>query len=342
MSNRTKGKKINRKAIIGIVVAVVVLAMAVTAINIFENRLSGNDSNEESRETVNIGGFDCYKKQNVETYLFMGVDSVAGADTTESDSDNSIQCDSVILLVIDRVDNTYATLHLDRDAIVSIDITDEDGNIRGENNMQLALAYAYGDGKNQSCQLTKNAVSRLLYDQRIDGYISLSMDSISVINNLVGGVDINVSDDFRDGSGLVKGQTVHLTDKQAESFVRGRKSVGNGTNENRMKRQEAYLDAIYPQLVKKCESDNSFVTNAIDRLDKYMVTDMSNSDFSRIAKALVKDEKVNPIDVKYTRKINKSTGYAEVIYDQESLDRAIIKLFYEPVEEWYFEDEEDD
>lgn len=73
-----------------------------------------------------------------------------------------------------------------------------------------------------------------------------------------------------------------------------------------------------------------------------MVTDMSNSDFSRIAKALVKDEKVNPIDIKYTRKINKSTGYAEVIYDQESLDRAIIKLFYEPVEEWYFEDEEDD
>ena len=67
---------------------------------------------------------------------------------------------------------------------------------------------------------------------------------------------------------------------------------------------------------------------------------MTNSDFSRIAKAVSSNEKLKDIDIKYTRTINKSTGYAEVVYDQDSLDEAVIRLFYDPVEEWYFEDTE--
>lgn len=338
--NEGNKKKLNRKAIVAAAAAVIVLAAIVLAMNYMENRPTGAAEGEESRELVNIGGFDCYKKQNVETYLLLGVDSVEGADTTETDSDSSIQCDTVILLVIDRADNTYATLHLDRDAMAVIDIPDEDGNKLGENNMQLALAYAYGDGKEESCELAETAVSRMLHDQRIDGYAALRMDSIGVINNLVGGVDVTVPDSFADGSGLVKGQRVHLTDKQAEAFVRGRKSVGDGSNENRMRRQQAYLDALYPQLINKIETSSSFVNDAVSRLDKYMVTDMTNSDFSRIAKAVSSNEKLKDIDIKYTRTINKSTGYAEVVYDQDSLDEAVIRLFYDPVEEWYFEDTE--
>ena len=129
--NEGNKKKLNRKAIVAAAAAVIVLAAIVLAMNYMENRPTGAAEGEESRELVNIGGFDCYKKQNVETYLLLGVDSVEGADTTETDSDSSIQCDTVILLVIDRADNTYATLHLDRDAMAVIDIPDEDGNKLG-------------------------------------------------------------------------------------------------------------------------------------------------------------------------------------------------------------------
>ena len=135
----------------------------------------------------------------------------------------------MILLVIDRVNKNFAILPLDRDAMVSLEIPDEDGNILGENTMQLALAYAYGDGKEQSCELAEDAVSGLLHDQRIDGYVSLSMDAIGAVNHLVGGVDVTVTDDFAGESGLASGQTVHLSDAQAETFVRGRKSVGDGS-----------------------------------------------------------------------------------------------------------------
>ena len=185
-----------------------------------------------------IDGEECYKKQNIETYLFLGVDAAGDSRNTKQKKNQSVQCDSVILLVIDRVNKTFAILPLDRDAMVSLEIPDEDGNILGENTMQLALAYAYGDGKEQSCELAEDAVSGLLHDQRIDGYVSLSMDAIGAVNHLVGGVDVTVTDDFAGESGLASGQTVHLSDAQAETFVRGRKSVGDGTNENRMNRQQ--------------------------------------------------------------------------------------------------------
>ena len=44
--------------------------------------------------------------------------------------------------------------------------------------------------------------------------------------------------------------------------------------------------------------------------------------------------KMNVSDIKYSRTINKDTGYAEVEYDEGSLESVIKKLFYEPVEEW--------
>ena len=48
----------------------------------------------------------------------------------------------------------------------------------------------------------------------------------------------------------------------------------------------------------------------------------------------MKNQKINVSDIKYSRTINKDTGYAEVEYDEGSLESVIKKLFYEPVEEW--------
>ena len=130
-------------------------------------------------------------------------------------------------LVIDRVNKNFAILPLDRDAMVSLEIPDEDGNILGENTMQLALAYAYGDGKEQSCELAEDAVSGLLHDQRIDGYVSLSMDAIGTVNHLVGGVDVTVTDDFAGESGwqAVRPYTCRMLRRKplcADEVCRGR------------------------------------------------------------------------------------------------------------------------
>lgn len=332
MNNRNRKAKLNKKSMAMIAAAFLIILAVAALMYYMDHRTTGTDEGS-SKKVYTIDGEECYKKQNIETYLFLGVDST-NDDKNAKKKEQSVQCDSVILLVIDRVNKTFATLPLDRDAMVSLEIPDEDGNILGENTMQLALAYAYGDGKEQSCELAEDAVSGLLHDQRIDGYVSLSMDAIGAVNHLVGGVDVTVTDDFAGESGLASGQTVHLSDAQAETFVRGRKTVGDGTNENRMSRQQTYIEALYPAVIDHAKQDNNFVSNARKKLDKYMVTNMTDSDFSKIIEALSSDKKMNLPDIKYSRTVNKDTGYAEVEYDEDSLESVIKKLFYEPVEEW--------
>ena len=189
MNDRNRKVKLNKKSMVMIGVAFLIV-LAVAALMYYMDHRSTGTSEGSGKKVYTIDGEECYKKQNIETYLFLGVDAAGDSRNTKQKKNQSVQCDSVILLVIDRVNKNFAILPLDRDAMVSLEIPDEDGNILGENTMQLALAYAYGDGKEQTCELAEDEVSGLLHDQRIDGYVSLSMDAIGAVNHLVGGVDV--------------------------------------------------------------------------------------------------------------------------------------------------------
>lgn len=319
-----------KRNIIILAVAAVIVIAAVAGIYLIENYKSDTVT-DSSKDIYNIEGVECTKKQNVETYLILGTDKNDDAD------DKLVRADTVMLLAIDRKESTYALLPLDRDAMVTYEIADESGEIIGEATSQLALAYTSGRDDEEGCEITENAVSKLMGGQFINGYVAVNMDSIGKINNILGGVDVTVEDDFDDGSGLVKGQTVHLSDKQAEEFVRGRKGVGDGTNENRMERQKAYIDGALNALKQKSIEDNSFVSTAMDELKDNIVTDMTNAQFTKIGNILEGDSRTDVPDIKYTRTVNSETGLAEVEYDNVTLNYAIISLFYNPVEDWYFE-----
>lgn len=330
MFKKNEGDDKHRKNIAILAVSAGILIAAVIGMFIYD-RMSSSDVVDSSKDTYNIEGVECTKKQNVETYLIMGTD-----DRNVNDTD-TVQSDTNLLLVIDRKEETYAILPLDRDAMVTYEVTDENGEVIGDTTSQLALAYAVGGDDETGCELTCGAVSRLFGDQFINGYVAINMDQIGTINNILGGVDVTIEDDFGDGSEFAPGQTVHLTDEQAEAFVRGRKGVGDGTNENRMKRQEAYLDGALNVFKEKCLEDSGFAADAVDKMKDCMVTDMTNAQFSKIGKILEGDKRLEVPEIKYTRTVNQQTGFAEVTYDNVTLNYAMISLFYNPVEEWYFQ-----
>lgn len=322
-----KGNK--KRNIVILVVAAVIVVAAVAGIYLMENHKTDTVT-DSSRDIHNIEGVECTKKQNVETYLILGTDRNNDSD------DNLVRADTIMLLAIDRREESYSLLPLDRDAMVTYEITDESGEVLGEATSQLALIYTAGRDDEEGCEMTVNAVSKLMGGQFINGYAAVNMDSIGKINNILGGVDVTVEDDFGDGSGLSKGQTVHLNDKQAEEFVRGRKGVGDGTNENRMKRQQAYLDGAINAFKAKSLEDNAFIDSAMDEMKDCIVTDMTNAQFTKIGNILKGNSRTDVPNIKYTRTVNEETGLAEVRYDQVTLNYAIISLFYNPVEEWYF------
>lgn len=100
-------------------------------------------------------------KQQVEAYLLMGID-VTGPVTSRPGNYNGGQADAQFLLVLDNEAQTWQMLRLNRDSMVDVPVLDLRGDVIGYERQQLALAHAYGDGTNNSCRNTVDAVSRLL------------------------------------------------------------------------------------------------------------------------------------------------------------------------------------
>lgn len=51
---------------------------------------------------------------------------------------------------------------------------------------QIAIQHGYGDGKELSCELTRDAVSSLLYELPIHGYAAVNMAAIPELNDALG------------------------------------------------------------------------------------------------------------------------------------------------------------
>jgi hypothetical protein len=109
-------------------------------------------------------------------------------------------------------------------------------------------------------------------------------------------------------------------------------SVGDGTNESRMRRQDAYIDGLKAQMLEKIEATPSFAFDLFDALDPYMVTDTSKKEFGRIVNALVMYEAQDEVKLEGTVGTDE-LEFATLELDRDSLNQSVIDLFYTRVED---------
>ena len=183
-----------------------------------------------------------------------------GKSTTTLNLAYSIAEAGKLVLVIEadmRMPTYTKRLHmLNRDTMTKIQILGVRGDVAGTFTGQLALAHTYGSGERDSCLNTTEAVSNLLYGVGIDHYISITMDGVAILNDLVGGVEVEVMDDFSSiDSTLVQGETVTLMGNHALTYVRTRGGLEDSSNLHRMERQRQYLIALQKKLTEKANSD---------------------------------------------------------------------------------------
>ena len=324
-----------------IIPLVVISAVLVTA-GIFALQQADNAEivyDEEARakeaavlsETVDVGGIACRPKRNIRSYLIMGIDDTA------AQGDGYVmggQCDVLNLLVVDHTNMTYQYLPINRNTICDVRWYDVDGNDMGTSEIQIAFAHAVGDGGAFSCENAVEAVSNYLGGVKIQSYIALDIASIATINRLVGGVTVTIEDDFSaTDPSLVKGETITLTDEQAETFVRARMSMADdSSNEARMRRQQVYLDALRTQMLEKARADAEYALSVYDALEREMVTNMNGKAFSRLVNGLTKCENQGPVEI--TGAIGEDDlGYATFIADKDSVRDAAIALYYRRLNE---------
>lgn len=329
MSSKTK-----KTMLLVILIAAVVVTAASVFWYLFQNvSISGGKETETEEENQTDTGNDTdsifyqgkeyeYNK-NLTNILFMGIDKDSEVSVSNM-TGTSGQADCLMVISLDKSSETARILQISRDTMTDVDLFDESGRYYTTVQAQIATQYAYGNGVKSSCFATKKTVSELLYDLPIDGYLSLNLTAISVLNDALGGVTLTVPEDYTDiDPAFVKGSTITLTGEQAEKYVRKRDVTVFGSNNGRMQRQIQYIPALIQKIREQAGSGGDYYKLVEPVLEPYMATDLSADQFNRLGRYTYQEDQTE-----YLEGEMKEGEHDEFYPDEEKLQELLIKMFY--------------
>ena len=273
---------------------------------------------------------ETYKyNDHLSNYLFLGIDTRETVDTYQSQVDAG-QADAIFLVSMDRATEKIKVLFLPRDSMTRIEVFNPYGQSLGETTDHLNIQYAFGDGKEKSCELMKTAVSNMLDGLPIQGYCSMNMDGISVITDFVGGIQLTIPDDSLADVNpeYKKGAVVDITGETAEQFVRYRDIDKTQSALVRQERQKTFLQALVQKAQEKAGEDAGFVTGLYDSVKSYTVTNMGNDIFAKLLAASqngITDTETVPGEGTH------GENFDEYHIDEDALSDLIISMFYEKI-----------
>lgn len=272
--------------------------------------------------------------EDIMTFLCMGVDARNGV-TKEKIPGKGGQADALLLIVANPHIKQLQVININRDSIADIELYDTDGGYAGTEKKQIALQYAYGDGRVGSCELMEEAVSNLFYGIPIHGYVALDMESIPTINDSVGGVEVTMLEDMtKYKSGWNKDTKVLLKGSDALLYIREREDESKelGSNLKRIERQKQYLALFVNKLKTKTKEDLTFPITLYGKVQKHMVTSFSVDEITYLAGTLLGyDFSVNDV-ISIKGEMGMGEINEEFYVDEEMLRTLIIETFYEKVQ----------
>ena len=293
------------------------------------NDLANADSDADIEESasgteITVDGKTYVYNTDIRNVLFLGVDKKDEIMETQEYAGRGGQADCIILLSLNTKEKTATMLNISRDSITDVDVYDMSGDYVGTEKMQLALQYAYGDGEKRSCWLMKKAVANLLNDIPIHGYLALNIDGISVINDVLGGVEITVPEDYTSiDEAFVQGTTLKLSGSQAEKYVRYRDIHEFGSNNGRMERQNQFLRALVSLLKEKISGNSALVDTLFNAGKPYMTTDLTAEQMEEYASYTLDDTYI-----KVPGDTQEGESHDEYVVDEKKLSDVLIKMLY--------------
>ena len=317
-SHRGQEKKLR-----GLLLIVLVLIVGFLLLHRWEAANSQTGASGQEEDYLRVRYNDRWYRENpdLETFLLMGLDDF-------SDGGKGVQqADFLLLLVVDREKNICTPLHLNRDTMTQMSVLNVFGEGYDTKIQQLALSHSYGSGREDSCRNTVRTVSDLLYGIHIDHYISVTMEAVGVLNDLLGGVSVHVTDDFsRVDPAIRQGEDVTLHGEQALHFVRARSEMDEPTNLARMERQRVYVRALQEKLMERLETDENFGLKVMMKLSEYMVSDCTVEKMAQ----MLEDYTVYRIaDIQTTKgEALEGAEFMEFYLDEAALQQQAIKLFF--------------
>ncbi len=316
-----------RQLVFFCIILILVLVTIFSGLRILESTVFRKDTVQEDpyvSKTVMRDGVAYFPRQDIKVMMVLGIDETGPVKDSGS-YNNTGEADMVALLIFDEKNEKCDVLCLNRDTMLEMPVLGLGGKQAGTKVGQLALSHTYGSGLEDSCENTRKTVSDFLYGITIDYYIAMNMDAIAIVNDAVGGVKVNVTEDFSDVDPSITLGEMTLMGEQALNYVRVRKDVGDQKNISRMQRQQEYIQGFLTSFRQANQSD-TFVLETYEALSDYIVTDCSatvlTSTISRYADytlgEIVTPEGENVMGEKYY----------EFYADEQKLDELILRLLY--------------
>ena len=282
MENVADKKAARVRGLILLIVGALILAGFLIWLNQRENDQYREQRDQMSEgfgtlKTIQWEGSTYREKPAVTTLLVAGVDREGTITETNTNSyRDGGQADFLMLLSIDHTDKKIYRLQIDRDTMTEVDILGVFGNEVGTRILQICLAHSFGATPHDNAKYTVRAVQNLLGGLEIDGYYMVDYTSVPILNDALGGVTVEIAFDMTAvHPGWTAGSTVTLRGQEAEEFVRARKTVGSGTNEERMIRQNEFMTKAIAQMNHKLSEDLKFGDELLTALKDVSVTNFT-------------------------------------------------------------------
>lgn len=356
-SGTSKKKKNKPLKVFGIIAAVIISILVIVAVTLvvlmFKGQRSAVGGNKDAAsaievpseaevETVNtdsdINTYVYYNgkkykyNDKVTTILFAGIDK--HADEQYGTYGTAGQADCIIVAALNTETGKYKLMAVSRDTMVDVNVMNPKGEFTGTEKQQVCLAYAYGDGKKTSCENLKRSVSRIMFGIPINAYAAIDLDAIPILNDGIGGVEVDVIEDLshRDPA-LTLGAHVLLQGDQAEIFVRTRDVKGDENQNNlRMERQKEYLTGFIKKTLSLTKQDIKTPLNLYNSSKDYTVTDIDAAMITYYTSVFLKTGfSADDNFVKLPGTTTHSEEYAEYYIDNTALFELVLDTYYTEV-----------
>ncbi len=283
-------------------------------------------------KTIQYNGKTYKYNEDVIFIAFMGVDKDT-LDTVEGVEYSAGQSDTNMLVAINTETGKMSLIIIPRDSMTDVNIMNSDGEQIGISEMQLCLAYAYGNGTDTSCENVLMSMERLLYGIKIENYYSLDLKGIGTLNDAVGGVEVTALETIR--GVCTEGQPVTLWGDKAQTYVQVRDTSIFNSDSLRRRRQIQYAKAFAAKAFSEIKADFSRVTDIYNAASDYSYSNFDISRVTYLASVLVsnyssfsiKDEDIYVLPGEAT----KPGLYMQVRLDKQAVLETILKVFYNEV-----------
>lgn len=304
-----------------------------------ESDVGAGNGSDEPQSVVWKEGWIRYQgriyeyNEDILTFLVMGIDKMEEVSESEDEISGG-QSDALFLVIANPDDRSIRILAINRDTMT--DIVAYHAGAGGTSPTvtgQIAVQHGFGDGRELSCELTRDAVSKLFYDLPISGYVSVNMAAIPEINDAVGGVDVTCLEDMsRMIKGAKEGVELHLEGMNAFWYVKYRDTAIFESARGRLARQKQYLTKFMEKAIAATRQNIALPIDLYGKLKQYMVTDVTTDELAYLASELAGYSFDQGAIYMMEGTTVQGEKYEEFYPDYDALRDLMIQLFYREVD----------